>query len=135
MISVLADDHAAEQARPWQALGDRLIGDRSDDYLFFATTASVRPATMLNDFQNCWDEFQLLTRLAADSLSHLTAAWAQLFNFGKIVVHNFAGQVIGQPSATAASTKMFTDDKRSGVFGHHGRDWCQVVRFASVEHR
>jgi hypothetical protein len=120
MISVLADHHAAQQPGPRQALGDRLIGDRSDDDLFFAATASILPASMLDYFQNCRHEFQLLARLAADSLSRLTAAWTQLFNFGKIVVHNFARQVIGQPSAAAASTTVFTDCKRGGVFWSHG---------------
>jgi hypothetical protein len=64
---------------------------------------------MLDDFQNGRHEFQLLARLAADSLSRLTAAWTCLFAVGKVMVHDFAGQVIGQPSATTASTKVFTN--------------------------
>src|SRR4029450_12766227 len=97
MISVLADNHAAQQPGPWQAFGDRLIGDRSDDDLFFAATASILPASMLDYFQNGRHEFQLLARLAADSLSHFTAARAWLFIFVNVVLYNFAWQVFWQP--------------------------------------
>jgi hypothetical protein len=65
---------------------------------------------MLDDFQNGRNEFQLLARLATDSLTHFTTARTWLISVGKIMVDNFARQVIGQPSATAASTKAFTDN-------------------------
>jgi hypothetical protein len=71
-----------------------------------------------------WDEIQLLARFKADSLSRLTTARARLFIFVNVVLDNFAWQVFWQAAATATSTKMFTDDKRTGVVGSHGREWC-----------
>ncbi|QDT73659.1 hypothetical protein I41_28490 [Lacipirellula limnantheis] len=90
---------------------------------------------MLDDFQNGRHEFQLLARLAADSLSRLTAARTGLVDVSQVVVHKFAGQVIGKWSTTAASTNVLTDDQRCGIFGKWGRGCGRVIRVASVKHR
>jgi hypothetical protein len=65
---------------------------------------------MLDDFQNGRHEFQLLARFATDSLSRLTAARALSFRIGKIVFHNFPGEVIGKRATTATAAAMFVND-------------------------
>ena len=116
MIGVLADHDATQQAGSWESLGNRLVGDGSNGHLFFTPAAGVLPASMLDDFQNGRHKFQLFARFAADSLARLAAARAQPFSVGKIVFHNFAGEVSGKRSTTATAAAMFVND--DGGFIH-----------------
>jgi hypothetical protein len=120
MIAELADGDLGQQSRSRQAAIDRLGRRRRRGHVLLARPTSVFPANVLDHFQLGRDVVELLTRLRADSLPHLTAAGARFFLFAQIMLDPLAGQVGRQLAASAAAANMRRDrrlDDRSRGFG------------------
>lgn len=104
MIAELAQHHRGQEARPGQALVDRLrrLGGRHERRLVVLDVAGIHGPLVHEHLQLRRLVFQLLAGLVADRLHRPAVVRAPPLGLRQLVQHLFAGQVVGnQPPAVA----------------------------------
>ena len=103
VILILVDDDLGQQARPRQALVDRLRRLGGDGHVAFAALAGVLDALVLDDEHLGRLVVVLLGRLDADLLTLVAALGAEPFGRGQFVTSRFVAQVRGPADAGHAA--------------------------------